>query len=199
MNAPIIREVPTPRGPADGLPAEVARYVAELSVQQAVGNQVRTLRTAAGLTERALAQRAALDVETVRHYEHGTPDPINLHPLRAIAAALGTTPAALFDTQPRHLAAPTPRPAHVLLPGTPSEPSSTDAGTWRLSQYTPHDLGQHTDAGAAEPGRTVPASLLTWASDLLRFRVALLGSASDLTGRRSWYVGPISRPTPNRT
>lgn len=181
------------RGPAR-LPDEVAEYVAELSLQQAIGLQVTGLRTAAGLSQNALAQRAGVDVTVVRQIERGTPDPVTLLPFRSIATALGTTLAALFDTPPPHPGPRTARPVHVLTPTGPLDSDQAEAGVWRLSKYAAHDIGQRAEPGhRAEPGRTVPAPILDWASDLLRVRVVLLGSASELTGRRSWYIGPLHR------
>jgi putative transcriptional regulator len=61
-----------------------------------LGNTVYRLRLAKGLTQRALADRAKLHVETISRLETGTQENITIESLRRIAAALGTTAAKLL-------------------------------------------------------------------------------------------------------
>jgi DNA-binding transcriptional regulator YiaG len=109
---------------AAGMPSAGAEYVAELALQEAVGNEILRLRTAANLTQTALAARAGVPVATVRRYEHGSAAaPVYLLPLLAIANALQTTVAALIDPRAPNSISPTERSAYVLTPTSPWTPS----------------------------------------------------------------------------
>lgn len=183
---------------AAGMPSAGTQYVAELALQEAVGAEILRLRTAANLTQTGLAARAGVPLATVRRYEHGSAaGAVYLIPLGAIANALGTTLVGLFGGPTTSTGS--DRPARVLLPVTPTG-DAPKKPVWRLVEYTPRRIGQRPEpVQHVEPGRTVPGQVLTWASRLLGEPTELLSPASDLTGRRSWYVGPVSRPTPNRT
>lgn len=189
--------------------------------QRALGWEIMRLRSAAGLTRAELAGRAGLSPAVIRRYEDGAAFVVNLHQLRAIAAALGVTAGTLIDAHPAGVlpgVTPSPGPggpaeqtgrtgpagqtrragrsAFVLLPA--SLPSALRSATgWRLVEYVPRDIAQRWERPeAAEPGRTVSRSVLDWASDLLLHeRAGLLGSAIELTGQRSWYVGPLAATT----
>lgn len=63
------------------------------------GENLRGARIAAGLTQEALAQRLGVVKQTIGNYERGEREP-DLATLRAIAAALGVTPADLLDDSP---------------------------------------------------------------------------------------------------
>jgi transcriptional regulator with XRE-family HTH domain len=62
-----------------------------------VGERLRRLRRAAGLTLRELASRAGLDLSTVHKLEQGRIDNPRLNTLVALAEALGVTVAALVE------------------------------------------------------------------------------------------------------
>lgn len=190
---------PGPRPPARpplrslrtaGMPTADPEHAAELALQEAIGTEILRRRIAANLTQTALAERAHLPVATVRRYERGSVDPVYLLPLRAIAAALGTTPAALLSGPPSTPDSHARRPTRVLLPVQPGT-GQPPAPLWRLVEYQSRAMGQRPEPPRSpDPRRTVPAPILTWASELLGERVHVLGSAAELTGHRSWYVGP---------
>lgn len=190
---------PQTTGPRTAEQAQQAR--------QAMGWEIIRLRMVLGLTRDQLAARAGLTVGNIRRWEGGGLTLVNLDHLHAIAAALGVTPGALIDagstgTRPARTAGPTAtetgadaggllgvRSPFVLLPTW--LPDTRRAVTaWRLVQYVPRDLGQRWErAEDADPDRTVSRPVLDWVSELLHRRAALFGSATELTGQRSWYVG----------
>lgn len=187
--------VPQPR-PAPTDPDELA--------QRALGWEMMRLRTAAGITRTELADRTGLSPAVVRRYEDGAAQVVNLRQLRAIAAALGVTAGRLLDSHPAGVvpgattgpgqAAEVGRSAFVLLP-TRLPGGRRVATGWRLVEYVPRDIAQRWERPeTAEPGRTVSRSVLGWVSDLLHGRAELYGSAAELTGERSWYVGSMSTP-----
>lgn len=186
-----VRPAPLPV-PAD--PDELA--------QRALGWEIMRLRSAAGMTRTELAGRAGLTPAVLRQYEEGAVLVVNLRQLRAVAAALGVTAGTLIDAHPAGVlpqAAPgarqAGRSAFVLLP-TRLPGGRPIATGWRLVEYVPRDVAQRWERPeATEPGRTVSRPVLGWVSELLDNRAGLLGSAAELTGQRSWYVGPLQTPT----
>ena len=210
--APAQRPAPLPQ------PRPVPTDPDELA-QRALGWEIMRLRSAADLTRTELADRTGLSPAVVRRYEDGAALVVNLRQLRAIAAALGVTAGRLIDSHPAGvipgattgprqsgqagqaaLAGPAGQPgeagrsAFVLLPTRLPGGRRVPTG-WRLVEYAPRDLAQRWERPeTAEPGRTVSRSVLSWVSDLLHGRAELYGSAAELTGERSWYVGPVSKP-----
>lgn len=190
----------TDAGMGAGLGAELGGVGAD--DRAALAAEIGRLRSAAQITPGALAHRAGLSPAMIRRYERGGPGPIYLGDLRAIAAAFGTTAGALIDAHPANH--PTGHAAEARLgafvlqltrpPGT--EHSAT---VWRLEQYLPRRLGQRWEHPAnADPGRTVSRAVLAWASELVGRPAAVFGSATELTGERSWYIGPLRDPAPGR-
>lgn len=208
--------VPAPRAPDQPQTADPAQQSQQ--AQQATGWEIIRLRMLRGLTRDQLAASTGLTVGMIRRWEGGGLTLVNLHHLRAIAAALGTTAGALIDagstgTRPTASAASADpgeggaaagvslgvRSPFVLLPTW--LPDSRRAVTaWRLIQYVPRDVGQRWErAQDADPERTVSPPVLDWVSHLLRRRAALFGSATELVGQRSWYVGSPHTPTTGST
>lgn len=220
---PPVRTTDTPARPTADRPAgdELAR--------RAIGWELVRLRTRAGFTQEQLAARCELSVPTIRRWEGGAPTLINLPQLRAIAAALGVTAGALIDAGATGARTNFPRPGPGSVSGPdsdPGPPSSTGnrpdmargvrsafvllptrlpgnrhaATAWRLLHYLPYEPGQRWErADDTDPGRTISRPILDWASEVLRCRAELFGSASELTGQRSWYVGPVHNPTTGGT
>jgi transcriptional regulator with XRE-family HTH domain len=62
-----------------------------------IAGKLRQLRIDAGLTQRALAVRADITVNTVSELERGENDNPTLHVLTALAGALGVPVTALFE------------------------------------------------------------------------------------------------------
>ena len=62
-----------------------------------ISGKLRELRDAAGLTQRALANRAGVTVNTVSELERGENDNPTLGVLKALAVALGVPVTALFE------------------------------------------------------------------------------------------------------
>lgn len=158
----------------------------------ALGAELTRLRLAALLSPSELADRAGLSQAVIRRYERGTAGPVDLGDLRAIAATLGTTAGALVDAPP-----PGARRGPLVLLPTRLGGVEHSATVWRLVQYLPRQLGQRWErTDQAEPGRTVSRYVLDWSTELVQTRVQVFGSASELTGQRSWYVGPSRHPAP---
>lgn len=162
----------------------------------ALAAEIRRLRSAAQITPGALAHRAGLSPQMIRRYERGGPGPLHLGDLRAIAAAFGTTAGALIDAHPA-TTGPAAGQTSETRPGAfvlrPTRPPSTEhsATVWRLDQYMPRRLGQRWEHPAnADPGRTVSRAVLDWAAELIGRPADVFGSAIELTGERSWYIGP---------
>lgn len=190
-------------------PPQTAERMAEQAEQarQAMGWEIIRLRMVLGLSRDQLAARAGLTVGNIRRWEGGGLTLVNLDHLHALAGALGVTPGALIDagstgTRPAGSAGPTAtgigadagvslgvRSPFVLLPTW--LPGTRRAVTaWRLVQYVPRDLGQRWErAEDTDLDRTVSRPVLDWVSELLHRRATLFGSATELTGQRSWYVG----------
>lgn len=67
------------------------------AVYAALGQQLRNARHRAGLTQEVVAHRVSLTRTSINNIEHGR-QKILLHTLYDLAAALGTTPAALLPS-----------------------------------------------------------------------------------------------------
>lgn len=167
---------------------------AEQAERLALGAEVTRQRTTAMMSDTAVADSAGLPLAVLRRYEQGA-GPVDLRELRAIAGAIGTTAGALIDGA----AASLHRGRFVLLP-TKVAGTEHSATVWRLVEYLPRTLGRRWEKPhAVDPDRTVSRPVLDWASGLLQVPSTALGSATELTGQRSWYLGPTgragSRPT----
>ena len=196
---------PLPPGKPEELPA------------LATGWEIKRLRTDAGLTQADLARRAGLSVPVVRRFEDGKALTVNLTQLRAIATALGVTPGALIDAHPAGLL-PTATAAGTAVTANTGGDAGRRAGSsvfvlvprrlpgsrntataWRLVEYSPREMAQRWEApGSTDPGRTISRAVLDWASQHLHAPAHVFGSATEPTGRRSWYVGPPTPPGPGR-
>jgi len=77
-----------------------------------IGERIRAARIARGLSVSGLAERIGKDRSTVYRYETGFIDDVPISVLEPIAAALGTTPAALMGWEPDAL----PNFASSILP-----------------------------------------------------------------------------------
>ena len=64
------------------------------------GSTLREARRAAGLTQKALAERAGTTILTVKRLEHGRHEPL-VGTALALARVLDTTVEALFGEQPK--------------------------------------------------------------------------------------------------
>lgn len=173
-----------------------------------LGAEIERLRKVADLTVTALAGLVGTSPAVLRRYERGGNGPVELHVLRALAAALGTTVGALFDALPVPTPGTAPGAARVtladaapvvLLPTYRPVPGhASPAALWHLTRYLPRPLGQRWErAGTADPARSVSPAVLDWAGALTGHPLGVLGSAGELTGARSWYLGPV-RPLPRR-
>ena len=80
-----------------------------------VSERIRQYRQKAGITQRALAQRAGISLDAVHRIENGARHP-NLESLYRIAQALGLSPVALLEQEQttRTLRARVERVAHFL-------------------------------------------------------------------------------------
>lgn len=66
----------------------------------AIGARVRDLRTRAGLSTTAVAERAGIDVAWLREIERGDASGISLNTLTGLASAVGVPVAVLLGEQP---------------------------------------------------------------------------------------------------
>lgn len=68
------------------------------AARRAFGRRVRALRLEAGISQEALAERAGLHRTYVSSVERGQRN-VGLDNIRKLAAALGVSPAQLFDDE----------------------------------------------------------------------------------------------------
>ncbi|MDP2307571.1 MAG: helix-turn-helix transcriptional regulator [Pseudomonadota bacterium] len=89
------------------------------TINSRVGERVRRLRTARGLTQAELAEKALLATQTLSRVERGDQG-ASLESLERIAVALGEPIAALFEFKGEGKAV--PGPAKAMAEAMPADP-----------------------------------------------------------------------------
>ncbi len=132
-----------------------------------LGERIRAIRTAKGLTQRELARRARLSVPFVSRIENHHAAP-SVHTLQSIATAMGVTTGDLLDDRGAGFTLPCPVSASarcigelIRRPGRRRQPG-TEAYTGRQIELLrlANDLLAHADARTLAALETVMRSLM---------------------------------------
>lgn len=110
-----------------------------------MGDQLRTLRTEAGLSLRDLAAQTGLSATLLSQVERGVREP-SLKTLRALSAAFGSSTASLFHEQ-------TPLTAHHSRPSERSR-LLMPKGLVQYERLTPSNGQLEVLLGTLEPGQS---------------------------------------------
>ncbi|HQR25526.1 MAG TPA: cupin domain-containing protein [Nocardioides sp.] len=129
-----------------------------------IGPRLRELRTAEGLSLRALAEQTGLSPTLLSQVERGVVEP-SLKTLRSLSAHFGTSVATLFEET-------SPAPVHVSRPGSRSRISSPP-GQIQYERLTPGNGQLEVLHGTLEPGES--SSEACWAHDAIECAYVLTG------------------------
>jgi predicted ATPase/transcriptional regulator with XRE-family HTH domain len=151
---------------ADGATADGPRHVPNAGELSSVGSRLRVLRTRAGLSQAALAERAGVDLTTVKAIERDRRRRPHPHTLARLIEALGLAPAE--------------RDALLALPGGVSASEMDAGGVPTALAAAPSDRPAHLP---------VPLTALIGRSDDVLAARALLDPATGAT-RLLTLVGP---------
>lgn len=146
-----------------------------------IGKRLRELRTAQGLSLRALAEEVDLSPTLISQVERGVAEP-SLKTLRSLARYFGTSVATLFDDGDRP-------GAHVSLPGDRSRISSP-TGHIQYERLAQGSGLLEVLRGVLEPGET--SSDDKWAHDAVECAYVLTGTLTVEVGRAEYDVLPAA-------
>jgi tetratricopeptide (TPR) repeat protein/transcriptional regulator with XRE-family HTH domain len=149
------------------------------------GELTRRYRTAAGLTQEDLAERAGVSARSIGDIERGVSQRPHKDTVGLLAAALGLTGAARtkFEATARRRAPPTPRP-----PAGDSLPATRDAPLF-LHPAAPPLVGRSRELGLLERHLTgVGPPILLLAGEPGLGKTRLVAEATRRAARRGWSV-----------